>query len=120
MTTSPNFNFLKNHHPVENYSIGQIIFIEGQVGDVMYYIKSGEVQITLHGKTLVTLGAGEIFGEMALIESHIRFANAHSITECELIAINERDFNFLIQEHPYFALNVMRVLTERLRKKAES
>ncbi|MDD2725535.1 MAG: Crp/Fnr family transcriptional regulator [Methylovulum sp.] len=120
MSLLPNFHILNNDKEVENYSAGQIIFSEGQTGEDMYYIKSGEVTIKLDGKDLITLGAGEIFGEMALIDSKIRYANAIAKTDCAVVAINEKYFNFLVQEHPYFALNVMRVLADRLRKQTQS
>ncbi|PPD47403.1 MAG: cyclic nucleotide-binding protein [Methylobacter sp.] len=120
MSLPPNFNILNSDKNVESFSAGQKIFESGQVGEEMYFVKSGEVTIVLDGKELITLGAGEIFGEMALIDTKIRYANAIAKTDCEVVAINEKYFNFLVQEHPYFALNVMRVLAERLRKKAES
>ncbi|MDO9107051.1 MAG: cyclic nucleotide-binding domain-containing protein [Methylovulum sp.] len=120
MPLHTNFNILTNDEHTESYSAGQKIFEAGQRGEVMYFVKSGEVVVTLGDKTLITVGAGEIFGEMALIDGNVRYANATAKTDCEVVAINEKYFNFLVQEHPYFALNIMRVLAERLRKKTES
>ena len=120
MPSSANFNILNNNTDFKIFSAGQIIFSEGDIGKEMYFIKSGEVDIFLEGKVLITLGAGEIFGEMALIDTKIRYANAIAKSDCEIIAIDEKYFNFLIQEHPYFALNVMRVLADRLRKQTSS
>lgn len=120
MSLHPNFNILSNDKNVETFSAGQKIFEAGQPGEAMYFVKTGEVKIMLDDKSLCTVGPGEIFGEMALLDAKIRYANAIAITDCQLVAINEKYFNFLVQEHPYFALNVMRVLAERLRKKTES
>ncbi len=120
MSLHPNFNILNNDTNFETFLAGEKIFEIGQAGEVMYFVKSGEVSITLDGKELVLVGAGEIFGEMALIDAKIRSANAIAKTDSQVVAINEKYFTFLVQEHPYFALNVMRVLTERLRKKSES
>ena len=120
MSLHPNFKFLQHIDAVTNFAAGQQINIAGEPGDEMFYIKSGEVDISLHGKLLASLGPGEIFGEMALIDTKQRYADAFAKTDCELIGIDEKHFSFLIQEHPYFALNVMRVLVERLRKKTES
>ena len=67
-----------------------------------------------------THGAGEIFGELALIDTQIRSASAIAKTDCQLIPVNERRFIFLTQQHPFFALHVMRILAQRLRKWTES
>ncbi len=120
MPSPANFNMLNSDKNVKNFSAGQTIFASGEVGEEMYYVKAGEVGIVLDGKELITLGAGEIFGEMALIDSKIRYASAIAKTNCEVVAVNEKYFNFLVQEHPYFALNVMRVLADRLRKQTSS
>ncbi len=115
MIKSTNFNFLKNAQATRTYPAGQLIFSAGQVGEDMYYIKSGQVDITLTDKLAITLNAGEVFGEMAIIDSHIRCAYATAKTECELVTINEKEFSFLVHQHPYFALNIMKILAERLR-----
>lgn len=116
----PNFNILNSNKDTKLFAAGQTIFSAGEVGEEMYYIKSGEVEIILDGKRLITLGAGHIFGEMALIDDKIRYANAIAKMDSEVVAVTEKYFNFLVQEHPYFALNVMRVLADRLRKQTHS
>lgn len=120
MSLPPNFGFLQHLDPVQRFSAGQQITAAGAPGAEMYYIKSGEVEISLNGKSLNIVGAGEIFGEMALIDAKQRYADAVAKTDCEVIGIDEKRFSFLVQEHPYFALNVMRVLAERLRKQNAS
>lgn len=67
------------------------------------------------GKVIAAVGPKGIFGEMALIDGSPRSANAHARTDCSLVAVNERGFVFLVTETPYFAVNVMRTLAERLR-----
>ena len=52
---------------------------------------------------------------MALIDRASRSANAVAATDCEVVPIDERLFVILVQDAPYFALDVMRVLAERLR-----
>jgi CRP-like cAMP-binding protein len=120
MSSHPNFNILNNEKDFETYSAGQKIFEAGQHGEVMYFVKRGEVKIENDGKELTVLGEGEIFGEMALIDTKIRCATAIAKTDCEIVAINEKFFNFLVHEHPYFALNIMRILAERLRNQSET
>jgi len=103
----------------EAFAAGQPIFIEGQPGDVMYMVKEGEVDLFIHGKVVETLGPGGILGEMALIDRKPRSASAVARTDCQLVPINEGRFQFLVQQTPYFSLEVMRVLVHRLRRMDE-
>ena len=86
----------------------------------MYVIEEGEVNIVLGEKVINSLRQGEIFGEMALIDRKRRSASAVAKSDCRVAPVSEKRFIFLVQEHPYFSLQVMRVLAERLRKRTES
>jgi CRP/FNR family transcriptional regulator, cyclic AMP receptor protein len=61
-------------------------------------------------------GPGDIVGEMALIDAKSRSATAQAKSDCRLAPVDERRFLFLVHEHPLFALHVMRVLADRLRR----
>jgi len=97
------------------YAAGDTIFEEGEPGDEMYLVKEGRVNIQVEGQTVNSVGAGEIFGEMALISSDPRSATAVAASDCTLLPVNEERFLFLVQQTPYFSLHVMGVLAERLR-----
>ena len=95
---------------------GGIIFREGDAASELFVIKSGQVRIQLGNRTLTELGPDSIFGEMALIDNEPRSATAVAITDVEVVPVSERQFLFLVSQTPYFALKVMRVLAQRLRK----
>jgi len=99
----------------KTFKQGDVVFETGDLGDCMYVVKEGEISLFRGDKELSTLGTGEIFGEMAIIDSQPRSASAIAKTDCQLIPINEKKFGFLVQQTPNFALFVMRVLAERLR-----
>lgn len=100
---------------VRTFEPGATIFAAGDVGDVFYIIKSGTVAIKVDGHTVDTLGAADVFGEMALIDQEPRSAAAVAETACELAVVSEKQFLFMTSEAPYFALSLMRVLVARLR-----
>lgn len=110
-------NIFQHETETESFLAGQTIFEKGMEGDVMYCVVEGEVNITINERIINTHGAGEIFGEMALIDTKIRSASAVAKTDCKLVPVNERRFIFLVQQHPYFALSIMRILAERLRRR---
>lgn len=98
-----------------SYKAGHVIFTEGEAGHEFFVVKAGSVAIRHGNKTLQVLGEGEIFGEMALIDSEPRSATVVAETDCIIVPVSEKQFLFMSSEAPYFGLNVMRVLAKRLR-----
>jgi CRP/FNR family cyclic AMP-dependent transcriptional regulator len=94
--------------PLASFAPGDVVFAEGDKGEHMYVVRSGEVEIERDGVVAETLSSGGIFGEMALIDGSPRSATARARTACELAPINEKSFLFLVHETPFFAIAVMR------------
>ncbi len=65
------------------------------------------------------MGPGAIFGEMVLVDNSPRSATAIARTDCRVVPISEKRFQFLIQETPYFAIQVMQIMATRLRRMNE-
>lgn len=82
----------------------------------MYVVKSGEVELVVADRVVEIVNEEGIFGEMALIEDGPRTATARAKTDCVLLPINQKRFEFMVHEVPEFALVVMRVLSQRLRR----
>jgi CRP/FNR family transcriptional regulator len=100
---------------------GKIIFSEGDTGREMYVLIEGEVEISKRtsmetSKTLITLRAGDIFGEMALIENQPRSATAIATKPGKLLALDEALFFNMIERNPDFAKKMIRILSERVRR----
>jgi CRP-like cAMP-binding protein len=102
--------------PINKHSAGGAVFSEGEPAQEMFLVRRGRVDIQLNGKTVEEVGPGGIFGEMALIDHTPRSASAVAGEDSEVIPIDERLFLILVQDAPYFALDIMRVLTERIRR----
>lgn len=94
---------------------GQKIFAEGQSGEVMYVVVEGQVDLFIEGTLIERVGPNGVLGEMALLDAAPRAATAVAHSTCRLIPINRKKFSFMIQQTPEFALQVMRVMTHRLR-----
>jgi CRP/FNR family transcriptional regulator, cyclic AMP receptor protein len=103
----------------ERHEAGGTVFSAGEEGRTMYVILEGEVELRIGPAIVATLGVGEPFGEMALIDKSPRVTAAIAKTPCKLAVITEKRFDFLVQQHPYFARQVMKVMAERLRKMDE-
>jgi CRP-like cAMP-binding protein len=112
MTT---IDLFRNAEETETHPAGHVIFQEGDPGHAMYAVQEGEVDLVVHGNVVETVHPGGIFGEMSLLlEGHRRTATAVAKTDCRLAPVTERRFNFLVQQTPMFALQVMRIIAGRL------
>jgi CRP/FNR family transcriptional regulator, cyclic AMP receptor protein len=95
---------------------GETIFQVYDMGSEMYVVIEGEVELRIGDNILETLGPGEPFGEMALIDQAPRTATAVARTACKLAVIPEKRFLFMVAQTPHFALQIMKVMADRLRK----
>ncbi len=109
-------DLFRNAEGTKPYSAGDAIFRAGDPGDNMYVVVEGEVRISANGRALEILGAGGVFGEMALIDSMPRSADAVAVTNCRLAPVDEKRFKFLVQQTPFFSLQILRVMADRLRR----
>ncbi len=100
---------------------GEYLFREGEVGQVMYVILEGEVEIRkktgkASTKTLVVLKKGDFFGEMAIVERKPRTASAITRTPCKLVVLDTEAFYSMVENSSDFAVKMMKTLSSRLRK----
>ena len=103
--------------PVEREA-GEIIVTQGDVGDRVYFIESGQVQIrtqTSDGRTtMAELAAGALVGEMALLTGKPRAATAQAVSDVQLWALDKDDFDELTHKYPRFVLAITRALSDRV------
>jgi len=96
--------------------LGEVIFSTWDMGFEMYVVLDGEVELKVDSTVLETLGPGQPFGEMALIDQSPRTATAIARTPCKLAVIPERRFLFMVQQNPEVALLIMKAMADRLRR----
>ena len=114
------FNVFNNEPDVRPFSAGQVIFEEGQPGDLMFAVLEGEVEINRQNRVLESIPAGGVFGEMGLIDQKPRSASAIGKTDGRVAAITARRFQVLVSQNPHFALQMLQLLAERVRHNLES
>ena len=105
----------ENESEVETLAPGEVLFEKGAPGNIMYVLKSGELQIVDGSYAYETVSAGGIVGELALIDTGPRSATVRAIKQSEVIPITKSRFMFMVQQTPFFALRVMRITSARLR-----
>ncbi len=94
---------------------GTVIFEAGAVGDEMFGVIDGKVELRIPEGRVLTVGPDDCFGEMGIIDGSPRSATAVAVEDSTLAVIDRKVFLFLIGETPTFALQVMASLAERLR-----
>lgn len=105
---------------INEYETSEVIFEEGSVGHELFVVLDGKVDIVKQsgaGRTrIITLGKGEFFGEMAVIDGSARSASAIAATpNTRVMRINHARFVYLVSQQPAFALMIMDALSKRLR-----
>jgi CRP/FNR family transcriptional regulator, cyclic AMP receptor protein len=105
---------------INEYDAGHVIFEEGSTGRELYVVLDGQVEIARVNGTsktvIVTLGKGEFFGEMAVIDGSARSATAiAAAAKTRVMRINHARFVYLVSQQPAFALMIMDALSKRLR-----
>lgn len=105
----------------QDFVDGEVICEQGETGDEMYMIVSGEVRVLVQkegqaDKEIARRTAGEIVGEMSLISGDTRNASVIALGDVRVLSINRLNFESLLRERPEVSLAVMRVLCERLKE----
>jgi len=98
-----------------------VVFFENEEGSSFFMIVHGRIKVTILGDDgreiiLTVLGAGDFFGEMALLDNEPRSATAIAVEDCELLCLNRADFQSVVSANPRVMQALIKVLTTRLRK----
>lgn len=107
---------LFSHNPtIIQVPAGQTLFSAGEEGHLMFVLSKGTADVMVNGQVVESLQHGSIVGEMGLVSPGPRSATVVATSDCEFVAVDEKRFQFLVQQTPFFATQVMRVMAERLR-----
>jgi CRP-like cAMP-binding protein len=132
LSGSPLFEMLSNQEleyvadlsRPRRFSPGQIIIEEGELGDSVYVIASGEVEVVRKDtggeeKVITVLGQREFFGEMSLIDKEYRSATVRARGEVELLHLTAENLTTFRKQHrdgfTFVVINIARILSARLR-----
>ena len=106
------------------YPQGSVILRGGEVGDSVFLISSGSVQVTLGGtngplSSLAILQAGEIFGEMAVLERRPRAATVLAKEDCLLLEVAGEEIRHLLETHLEMQVKMYTIMRDRLRQASQ-
>ena len=107
-----------------NYPRGVRVFHEVDFGDACYIVRSGDLRVTREhpdGRAiaLATLGPGDIFGELAMLDGEARSASVEALSPCELLALPAGDVRRMLQSSSEITVKLVVALTRRLREANE-
>lgn len=104
------------------YPANYVLFKEGAIGDAMYIIKDGAVEIYHDPKEqgdlpekVADIAKNGFFGEMALISEEARNASAKTTTDCQLFILNRQDFKILMETNPALAEQISSMVIARMK-----
>ena len=106
----------------KTYRSGDMLFRENTLGDRLYIIVDGEIEISKREKSqeettrLALRRRGDIFGEMSLLDEEPRFASAKAVKDTKVLELSKPDFLTMLDQYPLIAYQIMKVLSSRLRQ----
>lgn len=103
-----------------SFPAGTRVFHEGDRSDACYIVREGSFRVTREHSdgraiTLATMGRGEVFGELAMLDGDLRSASAEALTDGELLALPAVDVKALLARHPEISVKLVAALVRRLR-----
>jgi len=101
------------------YRDGEVILREGEVGDCMYVVQAGRVEVIKEKAgdpiRLAVHGEGDFFGEMALVEHDVRSATVRALGEARILTVDKKTFLRRIHEDPSLAFRILQKMASRIR-----
>ena len=110
------FQLFSNNPDYVAVPAGKALFNQGESGHLMYVLIDGEAEVLVNGCSVESLQKGSIVGEVSLVSPGPHTASIIATSDCQFVAIDEKRFQYLVQQTPFFAVQVMRVMAERLRQ----
>jgi CRP/FNR family transcriptional regulator len=105
------------------YKDGEVIVHQGDVGDCMYVIQSGKVEVVKEmagiERKLSMLSEGGIFGEMALLDKEVRSATVRALGEVRILTVDKKTFIRWMSDDPTVAFRVVKMMSKRIRELSE-
>jgi CRP/FNR family cyclic AMP-dependent transcriptional regulator len=103
------------------YSKGHVVFRQGDVGDRIFAVQEGELEVVRERKgggeiRVNVLHAGDIFGEMAIFQKEVRSATVRTLTEARLLTVDKKTFMSRVHEDPSLAFNIVRRMAQVIRE----
>lgn len=102
------------------YAHGEPIIRQGEMGDCMYVVQSGEVEVVQAKaggeQRLAVLKSGDFFGEMAIFEKEVRSATVRASGEARVLKVDKRTLMRRMKEDPLLAFNLLQTMSRRIRK----
>lgn len=109
------FQLFSNNPEFIDVPAGQNLFRQGEHGQRLFVLLNGEALVLIDGVVIERLVPGGIVGEVSMVSPGPHAATVEATTDCRFAPVDEARFHFLVQQAPHFAVQVMRVLAERLR-----
>jgi CRP-like cAMP-binding protein len=102
------------------YQDSEVIVRQGEVGDCMYVIQEGQVEVVVEKggeeMRLAVRGEREFFGEMAIFEHEVRMATVRALGQARVLTVDKRNFLRRIHEDPSLAYRIIQTMSRRIRE----
>ena len=114
----PEISLFRHADDQREFAAGETVLEPGSPPTEMFAVISGEVEVYHEGELIATVAPGGIFGEVALLAQQSRPVEARATQDSVLAIVDEDEFMRIVKMNPFFALEVMRIMADRLMRMA--
>lgn len=119
-TTMNSANLFRREDSPVHFDEGEFLIKQDSSHGRCYVILEGSVTIRHNDRIISNEGPGSIVGELSLVDSKAASADVIATSKTKVATVTPERFEYLVQQHPFFALDVMRVMAYRLRRMTDS
>ncbi len=95
----------------------EVLYHAGQPAPQVYFVLKGRIAIRVNGQVVESVPAGSIVGEVAMLDNGLHGADAVAETDSVVEPVSIERFKFMVEETPYFAMDVMKAMAERMHQR---
>jgi CRP/FNR family cyclic AMP-dependent transcriptional regulator len=109
-------NTIRRSLEAEMAKPGKVLVTQGEIGQEFYLIVAGMASVKKNNRRAATLGPGDYFGELALLDRQPRSATVAAETDMELLILGQRQFNAILESVPSISRKLLAIMATRLRE----
>jgi CRP-like cAMP-binding protein len=107
-----------NEPSKRSLAAGETLFSAGDTAGHMYGVVTGAIDVVIGDTVVETVEAGGVLGEMAILDNSVRSATARASEDTVVAEIDQGRFLTMLRHNPFFSIEIMKVMTERLRRQS--
>lgn len=111
------FKLFSDSEDARHLAAGDTLFASEDVADEIFFVVGGKIDLLVDGRLVESILPGTVLGEIAMLDNTIHAADAIAACASTVVPVSPEQFQYLVEQTPYFALDVMKSMAERIHRR---